>query len=71
MPLCTLEFDLPEEQQELDRALSADEALAALSEIGRFVREKLKYAEISPETKAALEEVRLLVPHELLERVFS
>ena len=71
MPVATLEFTLPEEQAELDRALSATEALAALSELGRHVRDRLKHGELSDETRAALEEVRALVPHELLDRVFT
>lgn len=69
MPLAVLEFTLPEERQELDRCLAADEMISALYEIRQHLRSRLKYADLTKEAQEELEAVKALLPFELMERV--
>lgn len=69
MAFATLEFELPREKQELDRALAADTAFSTLSELAQHLRSRLKYAELSEETRAELTAVRELLPFELMDRL--
>ena len=68
MAHATLQFDLgdPDDEREHRYALAGREALLALEEIERAIRSKLKYGEPSPETQAILEEIRTLIPYELV-----
>lgn len=65
----TLEFALPENRQELELCLAADDLAIALHEVRQHLRSQLKHAELTEETRAALECVRDLLPLELMERL--
>lgn len=56
----TLEFDLtnPEDDIKLSRALAADRMLTALQEIAQAIRNRVKYADDSPEIREAFIELR-------------
>lgn len=56
----TLEFDLtnPEDDIKLSRALAADRMLTALQEIDQAIRNRVKYADDSPEIREAFIELR-------------
>ena len=58
MPKVVLEFSLPEEETELTLALKARLMHLLISETDRKLRDKLKYAELSDETRAVLKELR-------------
>ena len=62
----TLSFRLPEETQEHMAALKAGELVGALREVDQHLRKALKYGDHSDEVRAALQEVRDLLPHELM-----
>jgi hypothetical protein len=63
----TLEFDLPEDEQEHRYALAGRDALIALEEIDNWARGKIKHGEPSEEAEELLRELRAMVPHELVE----
>jgi len=63
----TLEFDLPEDEQEHRYALSGRDALIALEQIDEWARGKIKHGEPSEEAEELLRELRAMVPHELVE----
>lgn len=66
----TLEFNLPEERYEHVLAINAGALLSALSEIRQAIRSILKYEEhVSDETRAKLDELRNLIPFELLDLI--
>ena len=69
MPTATLRYDLsdPDDEREHRYALAGKDALIALEAIREDIRSKLKYSSPSAATARALEEVRALLPHELLE----
>lgn len=55
----TLEFNLPEEQNEFTRALLGPEAFSAIHEVLEMqIRPILKYGEPSEELRAVLEKMR-------------
>jgi len=68
MPTVTLRFTLPDEQGEYDAARLGREALATLWEIDQHCRSRVKYGEPTPAERELAEEIRRLIPAELLER---
>jgi hypothetical protein len=62
-----LRFDLPDDQAEYDAARLGRSALLALWEIDQHCRSLLNYGEPTSEARSLAEEVRRLIPHELLE----
>lgn len=69
MAHATLRFDLsdPDDEREHRYALAGKDALIALEEIQKDIRSKLKYGDLPPQARTALEEVRELIPYELVE----
>jgi hypothetical protein len=64
----TLTFSLPEEQSEYDAARLGREALLALWEIDQHCRSLIKHGTPSDETRRLAEEIRAMIPAELLEQ---
>jgi len=67
MPVATLTFTLPDENMDHRAALAGVDALIALEQIDQRLRAILKHGEPSEETERLAEEVRALIPSELLE----
>ena len=67
MPTVTLRYRLPDEQGEYDAARLGREALSALWEIDRHCRSVGKHGEPTPEERELAEDIRRLIPGELLE----
>jgi hypothetical protein len=69
MATAILRYDLSDADDEREHryALAGRDALCALDTIQQAIRSKLKYAEISDETRRVLEEIREEIPHELIE----
>lgn len=57
MPKVTMEFNLPDEQGELDYAMKGREALSVLCNIESLIRSHLKHGEPADDRKV-LEQVR-------------
>jgi hypothetical protein len=66
--IATLRFTLPDEQGEYDAARLGREALSTLWEIDQHCRSRVKYGEPTPAERELAEEIRRLIPAELLER---
>lgn len=64
-----LTFQLPEERYEFEAARHGAALTAALNEIRGAIRNALKYQEHSDETRAKLEELRDLIPFDLLSTI--
>jgi hypothetical protein len=62
----TLAFSLPEERFEFEAALKGPTLYSALYLIDTHLRNRLKYHELTNETRSELEEVRELISQELL-----
>jgi len=69
MATAILKYDLSDDDDEREHryALAGREALIALEAIRESIRQRLKYGEISDETRRVLEEIREEIPHELIE----
>ncbi|MEI8285682.1 MAG: hypothetical protein WCG15_00135 [Actinomycetes bacterium] len=67
MPVATLKFRLPDEQADFDAALLGSEAMQTLWQIDQRCRELVKYGEPSDETRRLAEELRRMIPAELLD----
>lgn len=67
MPTATLRFTLPEEESEFRTAQQGQAAKSALWEIDQHCRSLLKHGEPSEETARLAEEIRGMIPYELLE----
>jgi hypothetical protein len=63
----TLTFTLPDDQDEYDAARLGREALSTLWEIDQRCRSLLKHGEPTDEEKRLAEEIRAMIPAELLE----
>jgi hypothetical protein len=63
----TLEFDLPDDQGEYDAARLGRDALSTLWEIDQKCRSLLKHGDPTPEAARLAEEIRAMIPGELLE----
>lgn len=68
MPKAILEFDLPDDQGDFDAALAGRAALSALWDIDQHCRGLLKHTDPPPEQRKLLEEIRALIPPDLLEK---
>jgi len=68
MPKAILEFDLPDDQGDFDAALAGRAALSALWGIDQHCRGLLKHGSPSPDQRSVLEEIRALIPPDLLEK---
>jgi hypothetical protein len=64
----TLTFTLPDEQGEYDAARLGREALNTLFEIDQGCRSLIKHGTPSDETRRLAEEIRAMIPAELLEQ---
>ena len=62
-----LKFNLPDDQADYDAARLGRSALAALWDIDQHCRSLLKYGEPTPEQRTLAEDVRRMIPDELLE----
>lgn len=67
MPIATLRYRLPDEQAEYDAARTGMEARAVLGEIDRRLRSLLKHCDPSQETREVAEQLRDMIPSELLD----
>jgi hypothetical protein len=67
MPTVTLRYRLPDEQAEYDAARLGSEALAALWDIDQWCRNRIKHETPTADEVHALEFIRAMIPHELLE----
>ena len=67
MPTLTLRFRLPDEQSEYDAARLGREALSTLWEIEKHCRSRVKHGTPTPEERGLAEEIRRMIPGELLE----
>ncbi|MFN6189744.1 MAG: hypothetical protein ACK48S_02315 [Planctomycetia bacterium] len=67
MPVVTLRYTLPEEQGEFDAAINGRKAFLALWEIDQRLRSLLKHGEPSSETGQLAEEIRQMIPPEMLD----
>ena len=67
MPVVTLRYTLPDEQMDHKAALAGVDALIALEKIDQRLRSILKHGEPSEETERLAEELRAMIPAELLE----
>jgi len=63
----TLSFNLPDDQGDFDAARLGRAALAALWQIDQHCRSLLKHGEPTDEERGLAEEVRAMIPAELLE----
>jgi hypothetical protein len=68
MPTVTLRFTLPDEQGEFDAARLGREALSTLWEIDQHCRSRVKHGSPTQPERELAEEIRRLIPAELLER---
>jgi hypothetical protein len=66
-PVATLRFNLPDEQGEYDAARLGHKALATLWEIEQRCRALLKHGDPTPEARKLAEEIRGMIPGEMLE----
>lgn len=67
MPRATLTYDLPDDNAEFRAAIAGREALAVLHEIDYLLRSKLKHHELTEAVEAVVQEIRDLIPGELLD----
>lgn len=67
MPVATLRYNLPDESMDHRAALAGVDAIIALERIDQWARGRLKHGEPSADEVHALEAVRAMIPHELLE----
>jgi hypothetical protein len=65
--ICTLRFNLPDEQGEFDAARLGRQALSTLWEIDQHCRALCKHGEPTPEERRLAEEIRRMIDGELLE----
>ena len=63
----TLTFSLPDEQGEYDAARLGSKALLALWEIDQKCRSLLKHGDPTPEARKLAEEIRGMIPGEMLD----
>lgn len=67
MPIVTLRYTLPDEQAEFDAARLGSEARSILWDIDQRCRSLLKHGEPSDETANLAEEIRAMIPGEMLD----
>lgn len=54
----TLEFNLPEEQEEFKTAAKAGETMSVVEDVLNYIRSRLKYANLPETSIAELREIR-------------
>ena len=62
----TLEFALPEDQGDFDAAIAGRKAISTLWDIDQRLRSLIKHGEPSREEARLAEEIRNMIPFELL-----
>jgi hypothetical protein len=64
----TLRFDLddPDDERQHRYALAGRDALIAMERIGEHCRQRIKYGEPADEARRELEEIRAMIPYELV-----
>ena len=67
MPIATLRFTLPEEESEFRTAQQGREAKSTLWEIDQRLRSLLKHGEPTDQEARLAEEIRGMIPAQLLE----
>lgn len=67
MPTVTLRYTLPEEQGDFDAARLGREAMQVLWQIDQTCRSLLKHGEPTSEERRLAEEIRAMIPGELLD----
>ena len=67
MPTVTLRYRLPDEQAEYDAARLGADARATLMDIDQRLRSLCKYGEPTAEERRLAEEIRAMIPGELLD----
>ena len=65
--IATLRYSLPDEQAEFDAARLGSEAMQVLWQIDQKLRSLLEHGEPSGETGQLAEEIRRMIPLELIE----
>jgi len=65
--IATLQYNLPDEQGDFDAAVAGRKALSALWEIDQRLRSLLKHGEPSEAESALAEQIREMIPYDLLE----
>ena len=63
----SLNFTLPDDQAAFDAALLGRRALSVLAEVDRRCRDAIKHGGLTLEEQAVIQDIRNLVPIELLE----
>jgi hypothetical protein len=66
-PVATLRYRLPDEQGDYDAARLGSQALLTLWDIDQRCRSLLKHGDPTPEQARLAEEIRGMIPGELLE----
>jgi hypothetical protein len=67
MPVATLTYNLPDEQAEFDAARLGMEARQVLWQIDQTCRSMCKHGEPTAEERRLAEEIRAIIPAELVE----
>lgn len=67
MPVAILRFTLPEEESEFKTCQQGQAAKIALWDIDQRLRSLLKHGEPTPEQRQLAEEIRNMIPYELLD----
>ena len=67
MPRATLTYQLPDEQGDFDAARLGSEAMQVLWQIDQRLRTLLKHGEPPRETGQLAEEIRQMIPAEMLD----
>ena len=67
MPTATLTYNLPDEQGDFDAARQGMEAKQTLWQIDQHCRSLCKHGEPTAEERRLAEEIRAMIPGELLE----
>ena len=66
MPTATLTFELPDEQHDFDAAIQGRDALVVLWDIDQRCRSLIKHGDPCEETRRLAEEIRAMIPAEML-----
>jgi hypothetical protein len=67
MPVVTIRYSLPDEQGEYDAARLGSEAMQVLWQIDQTCRSLLKHGSPTAEERRLAEEIRAMIPGELLD----
>jgi hypothetical protein len=67
MPIATLRYTLPDEQGEFDAARLGSEAMQVLWQIDQHCRSLCKHGEPTAEERRLAEEIRAMIPGELVD----